>query len=61
MYVVHEPSPLLAGTAGSFPVLYWAVWIMLGIAIGTFALFLPHTGLWMLRELFTRKNKGGEE
>jgi len=60
MYVVHEPSPLLAGTAGSFPVLYWAVWIMLGIAVGTFALFLPHTGLWMLRELFTRKDKGGE-
>lgn len=61
MYVVHEPSPLLAGTAEAFPVLYWAVWIMVIIAIGTFALFLPHTGLWMLRELFARKNKGGEE
>jgi len=60
MYVVHEPSPLLAGTAESFPVLYWAVWIMVIIAVGTFALFLPHTGLWMLRELFTRKKNGGE-
>lgn len=59
-YVVHEPSPLLAGTEKSFPVLYWAVWIMIGIAVGTFALFLPHTGLWMLRELFTRKRKGGD-
>lgn len=59
MYVVHEPSPLLAGTAESFPVLYWAVWIMVVIAVGTFALFLPHTGLWMLRELFTRKKEGG--
>ncbi|BCS89250.1 cytochrome c3 family protein [Pseudodesulfovibrio sediminis] len=61
MYVVHEPSPLLAGTAESFPVLYWAVWTLLCIAVATFALFLPHTGLWMLRELFTRKNTGGEE
>lgn len=60
MYMVHEPAPLLAGTAESFPVLYWAVWIMVVIALGTFALFLPHTGLWMLRELFIRKNKGGD-
>lgn len=60
MYVVHEPSPLLAGTAESFPVLYWAVWIMVIIAVGTFTLFLPHTGLWMIRELFTRKKNGGE-
>jgi len=61
MYVVHEPSPLLAGTAESFPVLYWAVWIMVGIAVGTFALFLPHTALWMVRELFTRRRKGGDQ
>lgn len=60
MYVVHEPSPLLAGTAETFPVLYWAAWIMVIIAIGTFALFLPHTGLWMLRELFTSKKNGGD-
>jgi len=61
MYVVHEPSPLLAGTAESFPALYWAVWIMVVIAVGTFALFLPHTGLWMLRELFTRRKEGGDQ
>ncbi|WP_319541761.1 hypothetical protein [uncultured Pseudodesulfovibrio sp.] len=60
MYVVHEPSPLLAGTAESFPALYWATWIMLAIAFFSFALFLPHTGLWMLRELFTRKKEGDE-
>ncbi|QJB55577.1 cytochrome c3 family protein [Pseudodesulfovibrio sp. zrk46] len=60
MYVVHEPPPLMAGTAKSFPVLYWAVWIMVVIAVGTFALFLPHTGLWMLRELFSSKEKGGD-
>jgi len=61
MYRVHEPSPLQAGTMDSFPVLYWAAWIMVVIAIGTFVLFLPHTGLWMLRELFVRKRKGGDE
>nr|WP_321259560.1 hypothetical protein [uncultured Pseudodesulfovibrio sp.] len=60
MYLVHEPAPLLAGTAESFPVLYWITWIMVAIAFFSFALFLPHTGLWMLRELFTRK-KGGDE
>lgn len=61
LYVVHEPSPLIAGTAQSFPVLYWAVWIMVLLAVGSFALFLPHTGLWMLRELFTRKKSGGDQ
>lgn len=60
MYVVHEPSPLLAGTADSFPVLYWAVWIMIVIAVGTFAIFLPHTGMWMLRELFVHRKNGGD-
>ena len=60
MYLVHEPAPLLAGTAESFPVLYWAVWIMIAIAAGSFALFLPHTGLWMLRELFRRPKTGGD-
>lgn len=60
MYVVHEPSPLLAGTAHSFPALYWAAWIMVIIAFVSFALFLPHTGLWMLRELFVCKKNGGD-
>lgn len=61
MYVVHEPAPLLAGTAESFPALYWATWIMVILAVGTFALFLPHTGLWMIRELFTRSKEGGDQ
>jgi hypothetical protein len=49
-YVVHEPSPFSADTAEIFPLLYWAVWIMVGIAIVTFVLFLPHTALWGVRE-----------
>lgn len=59
-YVIHEPDPTLASTASVFPALSWAFWIMMGIAVLTFALFLPHTVLWGLRELFGgRPPKGG--
>lgn len=53
-YVVHEPFPALAATFKEFPVLAWAFWIMIGIAVGTFAVFLPHTVLWGVRELFEK-------
>ncbi|XPV76720.1 MAG: hypothetical protein ACNI27_02030 [Desulfovibrio sp.] len=59
MYVLHEPVPVDKGTASSFPELYWAVWIMLYIAVATFVFFLPHTVLWMLRELWGRTEKEG--
>ena len=56
-YRVHEPHPALASTFKEFPVLAYAFWIMMAIAVGTFALFLPHTVLWGLRELFAKKEK----
>jgi len=56
-YRVHEPNPALASTLKEFPVLAYAFWIMIAIAVGTFAVFLPHTALWGLRELFTKKEK----
>lgn len=56
-YVVHEPRPALATTLNSFPELGYAFWIMIAIAVGTFVLFLPHTLLWGLRELFMKTNK----
>lgn len=60
-YVIHEPNPAMAATQGSFPFLFWAFWAMAAIAVLTFALFLPHTFLWGVRELFTsRKRKGGK-
>jgi len=31
------------------------------IAVGTFAVFLPHTILWGIRELFTKKEKTDRE
>ncbi len=56
-YVVHAPNPALYSTLKSFPVLAYAFWIMVVIAVGTFVLFLPHTILWGVRELFVKKKK----
>jgi len=60
-YVVHAPNPSLAATLQSFPVLFYAFWIMIVVAVGTFALFLPHTILWGIRELFIKKEKTDRE
>jgi hypothetical protein len=60
-YVVHEPNPALASTFKNFPVLAVAFWAMVAIAVGTFVLFLPHTIMWGIRELFMKKeNKTSE-
>ncbi len=56
-YVVHEPNPASLGTLKTFPVLFYAFWAMVAIAVGTFLVFLPHTALWGLRELFAKKEK----
>jgi hypothetical protein len=56
-YVVHEPNPALASTFKNFPVLAVAFWVMVAIAVGTFVLFLPHTVMWGIRELFMKKEK----
>jgi len=60
-YVVHTPNPSLTGTLKTFPVLFYAFWIMIAIAVGTFAVFLPHTILWGVRELFVKKEKKDRE
>lgn len=59
-YVVHPPNPAIAGTRRDFPVLFYVFWAMVAIAVGTFVVFLPHTGLWGIREFFVRKEKKGE-
>ena len=51
-YVVHSPNPVDAATHESFPMLY-AFWIIAAVAVGTFAIFLPHTLLWGWRDLLT--------
>lgn len=54
-YIVHEPNPSMASTLKAFPVLFYAFWIMISIAVGTFVVFLPHTILWGIRELLLKK------
>lgn len=60
-YVVHEPNPAQIATRKTFPVLFYAFWIMVVIAVGTFVVFLPHTALWGIRELFMKKEKSEGE
>ena len=50
-YVVHSPNPMTAATLQSFPMLFAAFWLIFAVAAGTFAVFLPHTFLWGLRDL----------
>ena len=60
-YVVHAPNPATRSTQKTFPVLFYVFWIMVGIAVMTFAVFLPHTILWGIRELFPKKEKPEDE
>lgn len=57
LYAVHEPNPAQAGTLETQPVLFYVFWVMVALAIGTFVLFLPHTVLWGVRELFSKKDE----
>jgi hypothetical protein len=56
-YIIHSPNPADIGTRKTFPVLFYAFWIMIGLAVVTFAVFLPHSVLWGLRELVQKKEK----
>ena len=60
-YVVHVPNPALASTKASFPILFYVFWIMVFIAVGTFVVFLPHTIMWGIRELFVKQEKPDSE
>lgn len=60
-YVVHQPSAGEAGTRETFPFLYYAYWFMFWLLIGVFAVFIPHSLGWWLREWFTRRRAAGEE
>ncbi len=52
-YVVHAPNPGDVDTRESFPMLFYAFWLMVAVAAGTFAVFLPHTFMWGYRDLMT--------
>jgi len=57
-YVVHSPNPVGAAAFESFPMLFVAFWLIFAVAAGTFAVFLPHTFLWGLRDLMAGHRKG---
>jgi hypothetical protein len=61
LYSVHEPNPASLETIQSMPLLFYAFWLMVLVAVGTFAFFLPHALLWGIRELFTGKRRTGRE
>ena len=60
-YLVHTPNPALAATQKTFPVLFYVFWFMVVLAGSTFLVFLPHTALWGIRELFMKKEKAEGE
>ena len=50
-YLVHEPDPIAASTADSFPLLFYAVWVMAILAGGVLIFFVPYVSLWGVRDL----------
>lgn len=56
-YLVHEPNPVAMGTQRAFPLLFYTVWFMIAVTVGTFASFLPHAFLWGLREFLPTGRK----
>ena len=59
-YMVHEPNPISSEARETFPLLYYAVWVMLILAVGVFVFFLPYTVLWWIRDLVA-KLKGSSD
>jgi len=53
-YMVHEPNPIASETRDAFPLLYYAVWFMLILAVGVFAIFLPYTAFWWVRDFVAK-------
>lgn len=56
-YVIHAPNPVLLSTLKNFPMLFYVFWGMVTLAVGTFAVFLPHTIAWGIREMMMKKEK----
>ncbi len=53
-YVIHEPSVVDIKAKQNFPLLYYAVWFMIILTGGVFIVFLPFTGLLLIREYAAR-------
>jgi hypothetical protein len=60
-YIVHEPAPGSTIARFKFPALYYAYWFMLVLLVGTLSVFIPHSVLVGLRELFVKKRKDAHD
>lgn len=60
-YVIHPPNPASLKTLETFPLLSVVFWMMIALAVGTFAVFIPHAAAWGVRELFMKKEKTEDE
>jgi hypothetical protein len=60
-YIVHQPDPGSREAKKNFPALYYSYVFMMALLIGTLALFIPHSILVGLRELFGKKRKGAND
>jgi hypothetical protein len=49
-YIIHEPKPAYLTTRDTFPLLFYVFWLMVALAAGTFAAFLPYTVMLGVRE-----------
>ncbi|MBI9112786.1 hypothetical protein [Maridesulfovibrio ferrireducens] len=56
-YLVHEPNPFAKATLSDFPKFYYSSWAMLLLVLITLGFFLSHTGIWVIRDMFTKKPK----
>jgi hypothetical protein len=59
-YIVHEPPAGALETKKSFPILFYAYWLMVLLLAGTLAFFIPHSILVGIRELFRKRGKRGK-
>ncbi len=53
-YQVHTPAPAASDARAEFPQLFYVFWGMVALAVGTFAVFLPHAFLWGIREMLVK-------
>ncbi|MBM4295666.1 MAG: hypothetical protein FJ126_12300 [Deltaproteobacteria bacterium] len=56
-FMVHEPKAGDPETRKTFPLLYYANWFMMLLLVGVFAFFIPHSVIWVVRELVHKKEE----
>jgi len=60
-YIIHQPDPGSLLAKKDFPALYYTYLFMLVLLVGTLAVFIPHSFLVGLRELFDKKRTKSDD